>query len=83
MGEYRSRARTVTIARVAIYSAVISVLTFIAGVGLITWRTASQRDATCDLVRSQIAAYQLEPSSVQRNSKLDAWVRFGQKQHCI
>jgi hypothetical protein len=72
-------------ARMAVYSAVISVLTFIAGVGLITWRTGAQRDAMCDLVRAQVRAYAATPPApgTPAADLAAAWVRFGTKQHCL
>lgn len=78
-------ARVVTAARVAIYSALISVLTFVAGVALITWRADSQRGATCDLVRAQVKVYAETPPRPGSSAAelAAAWVRFGTKQHCL
>lgn len=78
-------AKSVTVARAMTYSAVVSVLTFVAGVGLITLAVSGQREATCELVRAQINAYaETPPEPNTRAADLAAaWIRFGHRQHCI
>lgn len=83
-GEARAvSGRPVSLVRMAVYSAVISLITFLVGIGALIALSQDRQDATCDLVRAQINALTKRPPSPEVPDQLAAWVRFGERQGCI
>jgi hypothetical protein len=77
--------RPASMARLVVYSAAVSLVTFIAGIGVLIALTRGQKQATCDLVRAQVQAYaETPPEPNTRAADLAAaWIRFGHSQGCI
>jgi len=73
----------VTTVRVALWSAVISMLTFLAGIAVLVALNQDRQRATCDLVRAQVNALSQRRNSPEVPDQLAAWIRFGERQGCI
>lgn len=76
-------ARPVGTVRLVVWSAVVSLVTFVVGIGALIALNHDQQQAACDLVRAQIVALSRQSPAPGTDEQLAAWVEYGKRSRCL
>lgn len=73
-----------------LWSAIVSLVTFVAGIAILVYLNRGQREAACDLIRAAVHTYETDrkaqpgtPAASRDAALAEAWRKFGMTQGCV